>query len=372
LLYKFYNTTPAYTYSRSKISYAGIIAMAAVLLLLAHLTNKIIHATPIDFKVSDIIPAIQIMVKRSLNGSNPYSPLKELGYTTPAGYMPMHWMPYSLAQLLHFDYRYITFAVWCVAGIVIFARSRHAGTAYSYTALILLAGCYYCVYRQEDNIIGVTAELLIAAYYMLLITGVNQKNAYAEGLLIGICLLSRYTLALWLPLWAFVLLVSGHKKHLLKATTVIVLMVVVIYVVPFLSRNWTMFYTTAHSYSNLSWEWQHVDDNDRPYHLFNGIGFAYWFYNRYGTAGYLHGFSLLRKVFFLLTAGSILLMGIWYWFKKEKIPYRIFLLASFKIYLSVFMSFLIVPYIYLMVTANFVTIAIFAEQARYRLGNART
>jgi hypothetical protein len=60
-------------------------------------------------------------------------------------------------------------------------------------------------------------------------------------------------------------------------------------------------------------------------------------------------------------------MAVWYWFNKERINYKIFLLGSFQIYISVFLFFIPVPYPYLMIVGNFVSIAIFCGQARYHL-----
>ena len=59
-------------------------------------------------------------------------------------------------------------------------------------------------------------------------------------------------------------------------------------------------------------------------------------------------------------------MAGWYWYNKEKINYKIFLLGSFKIYLAFFLFLIQVPYEYLMITGNFVSIAIFCDQARYK------
>lgn len=371
LIKKFYNkgiTSVNNKKTSAKSSFLSLIALNIIIFLFLYFLNaKTLKNIVIDYHYSDIIPAIQIMVQRFLHGHYPYTPLSELGYTAPAGYMPMHWLPFCFAELGHFDYRLITFGMWCIAAIILSIRSFQRPFLYSSLVILLLAGSFYLIYRQSDGIIGITVELLIAAYYMLMIMGLNTKNGWLQGLLIAFCLLSRYSLMFWLPLWAFVLLVSGHRKDLIKASTVILVLCSVLYVIPFLSRDWSLFFTTIKGYSNLSWEWGHVDDNGKPFHLFNGIGFAYLFYNKYKGTDYMIGFQLLRKVFFIITISSILLMAIWYWFNKQKINYRIFLMASFKIYLTIFFSFMLVPYEYLMVVGNFVSIAIFAEQLRYKV-----
>jgi hypothetical protein len=62
-------------------------------------------------------------------------------------------------------------------------------------------------------------------------------------------------------------------------------------------------------------------------------------------------------------------MGALYWWKRHRIHPVIFLMSSFKIYLTLFLNFIQVPYIYLMITASFVSIAIFAELGRYEPDN---
>jgi hypothetical protein len=59
-------------------------------------------------------------------------------------------------------------------------------------------------------------------------------------------------------------------------------------------------------------------------------------------------------------------MAAWYWKNRLKIHPRVFMMVSFKIYLTLFLNFIQVPYIYLMITAAFVSIAIFAELCRYQ------
>ena len=108
-----------------------------------------------------------------------------------------------------------------------------------------------------------------------------------------------------------------------------------------------------------------MDCNGSPYHLYAGYGFGYLFYEKYLHTDLQHGYDLLKRTFYMASFGIIILMGIWYAWKRKKIDYRIFLLASFKIYLTVFLAFIMIPYLYLVVTASFVSIALFAEQVQY-------
>jgi len=170
-------------------------------------------------------------------------------------------------------------------------------------------------------------------------------------------------------LWAFALFISGHKKQLYKTIVVVLAVICILYIIPFLSKNWLALYESFKDYESLPLhEWYHLDGNGLPCHLYAGTGFAHLFYEKYIHTDLLTGYKLLKKIFYLSILFTLLAMGVWYWFNWKKIDNKIFFLASFKIYLSVFLAFILIPYMYLMLTANFVSIAIFAEQARYRLG----
>ncbi len=43
-------------------------------------------------------------------------------------------------------------------------------------------------------------------------------------------------------------------------------------------------------------------------------------------------------------------------------------MASFKIYLSIFLAFIMAPYLYLYITDIFISIVILSEQSRYNIG----
>lgn len=370
LIYKFYNkpaVKPAIEKGKLKWNiYLFLALTAAAVIWMSTRTNNILKGIPIDVSYSDIIPAIQIAVHNFLSGEFAYKPLTSLGYTTPMGYMPLHWMPYIFAEIYHFDYRTITFTIFSIAGCLLMVRSIRNRIPVQWITLGLLTASYFLIIFQADDVIGVTVETMIAGYYMMMIMGLNMKNAFLQGMFLAFCILSRFTLLMWLPLWAFVLFVSS-RKDFFKASLAIIVMVTGLYIIPFLSKDWTMFSKTIAFYSSNANEWKHVNESGVPYHLYNGIGFGYLFYEKY-RPDFMQGFNLLRNVFFAVTAGSILLMGLWYWLKRFKIDRRIFLMASFKIYMSIFFAFIIVPYQYLMVTSIFVSIAIFAEQGKYRMG----
>jgi hypothetical protein len=371
LIYNFYKTneteeTPKPAYYKYII---GLLFACATVVLLLN-TAKVIRMNKIDAKVSDIIPTIQVLVGRLRHHLNPYAygSIECFGYKTPSGYLPMHWMPFLAADVLKFDYRWIPYIIWSIAVLVLCIRNINNALWKQVLFLVFAAGTYYMITQLSSGIIAITIETMVAGYYMLCIVGLNNKNSYIQGLLISFCLLSRYMLALWLPLWAFVLLSSGYSRSFLKSALTITVIVSAMYVIPFLSKDWGEFFASLHTYQSYSInEWHHLNGNGLPMHLYNGFGFAYLFYEKYIVTDVQQGYELLKMMIYIVLSIAVVIMGIWYRINRSKIDHRIFLMASLKIYLALFLAFIIVPYQYLMITANFVSMAIYIEQARYKL-----
>lgn len=344
----------------------------ALITFLNVLTIQIIKTYPIDFNYSDIIPSIELMAKSFLAHKDPYGyeTYSQLGYHNPSGYLTAHWWPYCIAEYFSFDYRTMSFIIWCLGAILLLIRSMKLKDIRLQIVIpFLLVLSYSLMAKQQGDIIGETVEIIIAGYYMLLIAGINQKNAIVTGIFVSLCLLSRYVIVLWLPLCALVMLTSGHKKELRKIVLVTLVLVIVLYVIPFMSHDWKNFYVAHKEHETAIAEWKHGDAQGRPIHLYRGVGFAYLFYEHYSdtNATLTYGHQLITNILYIMLILFLTLSGIWFWFNKNKIHYKIFLLVSLKIYLTILYSFIHTPYLYIIVTGNFVSIAIFAEQARYKI-----
>ncbi len=373
LLAKFYNRQAEISLvkvpTKRFMIYGALICLC--LLILNERTIQAIEGCDYN-QLADIIPTIEILVKRFLAGQNPYTndALASLYFHTPSSYLPMHWLPCVPAAFFHFDFRTMTFVVWCIGAVTVMVRSLWCQNAWIPVLTILSVSASYLYFAIYDwAIIGGTVEIMVCGYYMLLITGMNQKNALINGFFIACCLLSRYMVAIWLPLGFLVLWLSAERKFALRSAASVVFFVTVIYLIPFLSKDWTAFYRSyVNNYDVAPYgEWLHLNNKGLPCHLFDGIGFACFFYKSYLATGLFKGYLVMKKVFFVAILSTVALLGTWYWSNRRKIVNRIFLMASFKIFTSVFISFLVLPYRYFAITYIFVAIAIFAEQARYKV-----
>ena len=210
-------------------------------------------------------------------------------------------------------------------------------------------------------------EPMMMGFYMLFIAVINTESFIGTSCVFACCILSRYYIAFWLPLWFLVMYLSDKKRYLWKTIAGIAILILVLYIIPFTSRNWEIVKSIGNGYDiALESEWtKNINSQGNPAHIYEGNGFAYLFYDHYHNTDKKQGFYLLKKLLLVLPLASIFLLGIWYWYKRSKINYRIFLMASFKIFLTIFLNLMIVPYTYLFSLSLFISIAIFAEQSLY-------
>jgi len=370
LLYRFYNTTisiqaPAQQRGK-KISYALVTLLVLGLILMGIPYNTFLIEHPNPLLSSDIIPVIQIMCKRLFAGKYPYAIISAFGYDEHVAYFPFHWLPFTLAELLHIDYRWIPYLIWSIAALWLCVRSmKIPGTALKVAMPFIILSSNYVLFCNNNSVIEATVELMIAGYYMMLMTAMNKRNGVLQGVFISFCLLSRFSLVLWLPLYAYTLFITHNRKQLYLSVATATAIVLFIFVIPFLSQDWSLL-TAFKGYDSAAlFEWTRLNKDGKPLQLWKGTGFAYYFYTRFTGLDVAARIKLLQHTHIISCLLMTLIIGCWFWFKRKNIDYRIFLMGSFKIYLAIFLFLIQVPYEYLMCVGNFVTIAIFCEQARY-------
>ena len=351
---------------RGRVAAPALVLFCIAIPLLVFL-KKLFSDTPVSIRYADIIPTIQVLCRRLLNGAAVYQPIEDFGYHLNATYLPLHWLPYLPATIFHWDERWTAFFIFGLSAFaVVHTVSKYSGALNGIIALLLIAVLLYFVCHLNPALFSVSIEIMIAAYYMLFILALGRGNAWmlAGGILL--CLLSRYSLVLWLPLWALATFLYGNRKKLFISIGLIAAGVLLIYIIPFLSKDWSAL-PNAYKYYSVAalGEWQHLDEYGKPYHLYAGSGAAWYFYthfSKYSIADRLHS---LQKVHLILCMSTVFISGIWYLRARKKLPLTPFLLGSFKLYLAVFLMFIQVPYTYLMITGPLVSIATWAALSRY-------
>lgn len=346
------------------------ILLSAVILLGVFIFSllPVFQKTPATIKYSDVIPTIHLAVERFLSGQTVYTTITEFGYSLPLTYLPMQWLPYIAAAALKIDFRWVAVGIFFLSSLVILYRCFRVSKRIAWLLLLLLGYTCWMLVEYDQGILTMTVELMVAGYYMLLVAGLSGKNPWIRGAVIALCLLSRYSLLLWLPLWAFVEFFGNNRKDFFRSCLTVGLLVLGIYVIPFLSKDWTSFAQGYHYYTKAAKSaWHDSDGQNIPFVLDLGLGFAREFFVHLKNLAVDQRLFILQKTHIVVCLGACLIMGIWYWRNRTEIPARIFLLGSFKIYLAFFLAFIQVPFPYLMITAAAVSIAILGELQRWQI-----
>ena len=322
--------------------------------------TAIVEKYPVNFQKpngSDIIPQVGILVERLLEGEFPYQPIGkddwDRTFTLFPTYLPLQWLPYIAPQLLDLDYRIYAFILFALANLyLVIRRIRLKSNLLSTLALGLLPPLILIGLMSNDTTGGFrhSVELLIVSYYVLLASVLVKFNWGSISILVAICLLSRYSIVLWVPLFIFVLYRKLGFSIVLKSIGVMFLMFCVFYL-PFLVFD-PMIYFKGYDYHTGAalgaWDikgWQPKIDTV-PYTLKHGVGMGVFFYEN--IAGeVIDKLNACRYGHLAVSIGSVLLMGFWYFRNEKRILPGLFLLGSLKIYLVVFYNFIQIPFIYL-------------------------
>lgn len=347
--------------------YLPLVLFGCLVIPLVFRMSSLFNEVPILPKYSDIIPTIKVLVSRLLNGQTVYKPIDDFGYHMPVTYLPLQWAPYVIAEWLHFDYRWIAFCIWLIACVALIITNRQRRLSSKITIPVVLALVVTLLIKYEPDVLTMSVELMVAGYYILFIIGISSNNPWIKGLVITLCLLSRYSLILWLPLWMLAEWIAHNRMNTLKSIVVIASAIFLLYVLPFLRKDWSTLLAGYHYYTNAAiGEWEKNNWYGKPQSLYCGVGFARFFYE--GTGPLVLRLKRLQQVHFILCLASVFVMAIFHMLFSKKLPLKPFLLASFKIYLSFFLAFIQVPYIYLMITGSFVSIAIYGVMQNLSIG----
>ncbi len=325
-------------------------AMLGVWLCVGKLA-EVIHNYPVQIASSDIIPALSIYTKRFLNHELVYTPFtNELGYFSLPTYLPATWFPYLLPEWLRFDYRWMG-SLLLLLGIggylVVLARLRKPG-GHTFLLAFLPFAFTYAIIRTDAPIFGFTVESMVAGYYFLLVAGILLRSWPLQVLALLLCLLSRFSLVFWLPLYLLLVFFQDKRQRAVMLVGTLGIGILLLYVIPFMSQDWGMFMRVQAAYTDVAVnEWRHLNEQGLPYHLYNGVGFGNFFY-RFISGELVDRIRLLKTVhvalLLLITAGS----GWLYW--RQRTPrsnYQIHAVLTLKLYLITFYAFLQVPYSYL-------------------------
>lgn len=331
---------------------------------IAYFLYTIFETFPIDAKASDIIPSLEMYVRRLLAGEVVYRPLPFEGYSVDPTYFPMLWSPYIFSELLGIDYRWTAYTVFLVA---IFLHQRKlihkdipifelvGKTIFPFLMILILGLC-------AAGDFGLAVELLPVGFYLLLTLSIFERRPLLMALGILICLLSRYAFTFWLPVYLLIYWVEFGFFKVFRVSLYVLLGVVAIYIIPFLSKDWMILQKGLDYYEKTAvgqWKpqiWQ--DPTATPHHLSRGLSLAIYFYE-YDKYELKDRLTLNRKAHITVCAITALLILLGYFFYRKKgLNTRLYLIIGLKLYLVIFYGFFYVPFSYLFQLPLFLSIPI--------------
>jgi hypothetical protein len=314
---------------------------------------EILPKYPIDPQNSDIIPALKLYVTRFLAGEKVYAPMDFGSWTVIPNYLPLRWLVFVPAEWLGMDYRWWSFLVFIGSLIPWYIKISRSETSLAIRSvmsalpmvvlLLLLVG--------DEVFFGMTVELMFVALYLWLGWALTRKSPVFLGVAVLFCLLSRFSFSFWLPAFFLAYWIQQGWKKTLLATGIIGSGVVLIYIIPYLSKDWSQFSDGMAYYRSAAldhWRpefWQQPDE--LPFYVGNGLSFTYHFYSlpEGELAEKLAWAQDCLKYGGLLTA-LLLFAGYW-WVPLFRKHWLLFWWIALIFYLYVFYSFMYLPFPYL-------------------------
>ncbi|MBS1739631.1 MAG: hypothetical protein JST88_03715 [Bacteroidetes bacterium] len=339
-------------------SFLWFVIGMAVIVVCFPLFNQLFHQFNHPVDISDVLPQLEFQFDAFQQGDLPYQKIN-LPHSKPFPvYMPFHWLPLALTKSLGIDARWSGLILLAVAGgLYVSLVIKQEGNIFANWVLLLMPTTVLFAFLYWDRqSIAVSLETTIAAYYWILAIGLFSRNFALTSLGILLCLLSRYTIIFWLPLFFLLLFWKEGRKKPIELGFIILISLCVFYIVPFLLREPSIFLTgLAYHNGAAEYEWEYG-----AWSFETGIYFAPHI-NALTTGSFAHK-VLIARIFQATTLLLIFLGSSWFFrVQKNKINHYDFALGI--LYLTIVCFYMIGPltYRYYMITPLFLSTVLCAR-----------
>lgn len=199
----------------------------------------LLAATPLDYIQADMLPVIRIMGERWLNGSEIYVPIEEIWAGMRPIYLPAMWLPYAAGVWLATDIRWISVVALLLSTVIIFWGSgsgvRVPRIRAGIFGLLPLGLILYYIFGLHHTLLTLSEEPVVIFYYLLLALALFRQWPLLTGVAMALCLLSRYALIFWVPVYLVYQYFYQSRK---AAFSTLLALVISLTVVISLGRAW--------------------------------------------------------------------------------------------------------------------------------------
>ncbi len=347
----------------------NFLSLAVIFYLMYFIWSEFIYLVElhkIDPLNSDVIPSVELYVKRFVTGEKVYTPLHFPGWDVAPTYLTLMWFPYVIPEIFGLDYRIFSLILFFIFILIysIYLLKKQSNNIAIYILAILALGILYLLVIKDNLIFVRTLELTIAVFYMVLALTILNKKAWIISLGILLCLLSRYSLSFWLISYVLVLLVYRNWKFFFSVNFYVFIGVFILFI-PFIAHDLNIFVEGLKYYSKAAigeWKvhsWQAKGED--PFQLSQGFGFAIYFY-KFLPGEVVEKLKTLQRTHLIISFISGISIVIIYYFKRTKIKsVKLFLMFGLKFFLMVFFVFIQVPYSYLFIVPLFLIIPLLGQ-----------
>ncbi len=331
------------------IGVASFICLSVIMFALLHSAFQQVPLN--DTTYSDVILTHRRMARKFIDGTPAYEAFKNAGYAITPAYMPLQWLPFTIAEYFHFDYRWLAvFSFWLASAyffIINLASNNNSGNLWDMLSPIWPLAAFLVLFRNEPLAFQITLEALVAGYYLLLATAIRKNNWVLMAVALSVCVLSRMSIVMWVPLCIAAYFISDERKKAFSIMGIGALFVLVFYC-PFLMNNPSLLSNPYASYANpITGLWQRGE-------LMNGLSFNTWGM-KFLPGSMVDKVAMYQKIHFGVCALTIFGLIVFYYKTRNKYSLNAYLLFSLKIYLTVFYLLIQLPFIYLFIVPLMVT-----------------
>lgn len=333
-----------------------------VLYIFRH-SNFAIHRNPLNYQVADMLPVIKIMGERCLSGEPIYAIIPEIWSGMQPIYLPVMWLTYLPAVAFQVDLRWISLMVMGLGLIAPFLFISQRNKVSFWIILYLVPSFMVLdhLLTVDSVFFSASEEAVVVFYYVLLGASLFTRRYTLQAFLISLCLMSRFSLLGWVPVYLVYIYIHTGWPVLLRVLVVLCCTCLGLMTLTGAIFHLDIWFDIQNNYltalMNQPWKYQELIDVN--------LGLAkLW---QYKALPVMHYLSVVLCLLILP------LVFIYFLVRRYSFSaHPLFILGALKIILVVFYNLLIMPYGYLFYTSTFVSVIIYIAYTANLTLSART